>query len=408
MSGNKYYLSGCPDGGGSNSYRIDDNDTIYCTDSNGTIFTGKTTGEATLRLRLSNSTTWNNKTFTPQIYDLTAMFGSGNEPTLEECKSFFSGINAEYTTGKLWNATTESVVSYPYNLWDEKWEIGGIKDGSPITGTGKIRSKNYIPVEPNTTYAGIWTNGLNIYMYTANKSYIGIIEQAKNSNFTTPSECKYIKFTTFGTSTNSYSNNIAIVRGESGVYRKHNYDETTLLIPDALKNLPDWGCAVSDTVYNWIDFENGVYHHKVGSVDLGDLDYITWNGGKDGAKLFVNQNSEITGKKAGISNIICAPYNTANVNYGAIDSGYIVSRSETSSAGYIYIRDDTKSSNTTDFKNGLKGQKLLYELATEELIDISDMLHPIRVEAGGTITFQNEHNLDMPNTITYKKEVSLI
>lgn len=220
----------------------------------------------------------------------------------------------EYLPFGLINAPVESVVSYPYNLWDEKWEIGGIKDGSPITGTGKIRSKNYIPVEPNTTYAGIWTNGLNIYMYTANKSYIGIIEQAKNSNFTTPSECKYIKFTTFGTSTNSYSNNIAIVRGESGVYRKHNYDETTLLIPDSIKSLPDYGVEG-----NVVDFENGTYTH------------------------------------------------TNTITNGAVTA-----------------------------------------LSTAETINISDMLMPIRVEAGGTITFQNEHNLDMPNTIVYKKEVSLI
>lgn len=89
--------------------------------------------------------------------------------------------------------------------------------------------------------------------------------------------------------------------------------ETTLLIPDSIKNLPDYGVEG-----NVVDFENGTYTH------------------------------------------------TNTITNGAVTA-----------------------------------------LSTAETINISDMLMPIRVEAGGTITFQNEYNLDMPNTVVYKKEVSL-
>lgn len=69
--------------------------------------------------------------------------------------------------------------------------------------------------------------------------------------------------------------------------------------------------------------------------------------------------------------------------------------------------------NVVDFENGTythtntitDGE--VTALSTAETINISDMLMPIRVEAGGTLTFTNEHNLDMPNTVVYKKEVSL-
>lgn len=69
--------------------------------------------------------------------------------------------------------------------------------------------------------------------------------------------------------------------------------------------------------------------------------------------------------------------------------------------------------NVVDFENGTythtntitDGE--VTALSTAETINISDMLMPIRVETGGTITFNNEHNLDMPNTVVYKKEVSL-
>ena len=69
--------------------------------------------------------------------------------------------------------------------------------------------------------------------------------------------------------------------------------------------------------------------------------------------------------------------------------------------------------NMVDFENGTythtntitDGE--VTALSTAETINISDMLMPIRIETGGTITLQNEHSLDMPNTIVYKKEVSL-
>ena len=108
------------------------------------------------------------------------------------------------------------------------------------------------------------------------------------------------------------------------------YNKTTLLIPDSIKSLPDYGVR-----NNYVDFENMKYHH-------------------------------IDSKRA--------------YEDGDVDSDTVI----------------------TDGVN-----ETVYQLATEEVIDISDMLMPIRCESGGTITFQNEHNLDMPNTVVYKKEVLL-
>ena len=89
--------------------------------------------------------------------------------------------------------------------------------------------------------------------------------------------------------------------------------KTTLLIPDSIKNLPDYGVEG-----NMVDFENGTYTH------------------------------------------------TNTITDGEVTA-----------------------------------------LSAVETINISDILHPIRVEAGGTITLQNEHSLDVPNTVVYKKEVPL-
>ena len=46
-------------------------------------------------------------------------------------------------------------------------------------------------------------------------------------------------------------------------------------------------------------------------------------------------------------------------------------------------------------------------LSSPKTTTITEMLFPIRCEAGGTITLQNSNNLSMPNTVIYKKEMVL-
>lgn len=306
---------------------------------------------------------------------------------------------------ELWNTPVESVVSVGKNILNIAELLTDSTSWSYIS----------LQLKPNTTYTVSSSidniSKLSIYAFNSNGAADGNTNQVSISiprQVTTNSDgIVKIQYKLLDSSY-SFKNYTYQIEEGSEATEYSPYNKTTLSIPEAIKSLPDYGCAVSDTIYNYVDFENGVYHHVVGSVDLGDLNYMAWEGaGLGGARLFVNSNSPLTDKKAGLSNIICAPYTTSIVSYEKMDSGYIVSRYETTYAPYIYIRDATKTSNVTVFKNGLKGQKLLYELATEELIDISDILHPIRCEAGGTITFNNEHSLDMPNTVVYKKEVSL-
>lgn len=178
--------------------------------------------------------------------------------------------------------------------------------------------------------------------------------------------------------------------------------KTTLLIPDALKSLPDWGCAVNDEIYNYVDFENGIYHHKVGSVDLG---LLTWEEFNADRKIYrgIILNLKIANSDK-LSSVICGKYKTVKGSDTWVNGDI---STDASSNGNVFICD-TSYSSISEFKTALSGVMLNYEFVTEELIDIPDMLMPIRCESGGTITFTNEHNLDMPNTVIYKKEVSLI
>lgn len=177
----------------------------------------------------------------------------------------------------------------------------------------------------------------------------------------------------------------------------------TLLIPDSDRNLPCFGYGINETVQNIRDYENGTYTQMVAEVDLGDLSWV--RNGDNGNRFYC----DISTMKASssITNGICSLYNRNPVDWKSLnDKDFCLGQNINLKGANIAIRDDSYTDATT-FKTAMKGVKLVYELATPVVTDCSDILHPIRVETGGTITLQNEHGLDMPNSIMYKKEVSL-
>ena len=178
--------------------------------------------------------------------------------------------------------------------------------------------------------------------------------------------------------------------------------KTTLSIPDSDRNLPCFGYGINETVQNIRDYENGTYTQMVAEVDLGDLTW-TYNADHTYFESAVPSNLKVPSSNENVANIVCSIYKTiANLQYNNSENKTI----SISIGGKIGVCD-TSYTDAAVFKEAMKGVKLVYELATPVVTDRSDILHPIRVETGGTITLQNEHSLDVPNTVVYKKEVSL-
>lgn len=177
--------------------------------------------------------------------------------------------------------------------------------------------------------------------------------------------------------------------------------ETTLLLPDALKSLPDWGCGYDADNCNVVDFENNVYRHKCYKKKGKDL---SWEVATSNTGTYFT--SDIVTERAIVSN-----YDYVNVN--VTDNSTANSILNNMQCTYRHGTNDRLYVKNTDytsldaFKTAIAETEFVWVSKSEELIDISDILHPIKVEAGGTITLVNEHSLDMPNSIVYKKEVSL-
>lgn len=84
------------------------------------------------------------------------------------------------------------------NKWDERWEIGTIASGGNSSSSVTLRSKGYIPVEPNAIYYFSAPNNKAkyVFFYNEEKTYVSdaTITITEPSQFTVPSGCYFLRF----------------------------------------------------------------------------------------------------------------------------------------------------------------------------------------------------------------------
>lgn len=341
-----------------------------------------------------------------QIFDLTAMFGSGNEPsTVEEFEKMFPAEYYPYNAGEIVSAGTESIVEQGRNLWDEVWKVGTISSssGNNEGSTAAIYSENYIPIIPNSTYIFVYVGSakfenVKTRFYDHSKKYIGYNDNNgqtvyPNKSFITPSNAFYVRFTLPPDYGNVYKTDIALIAGSSGAYTP--YHRNVYPIPEAIRNLPGYGWSAG-TARNYVDYENKRYVQCVSSVDLGTME---WFAGESGKVNF--QTSQVTGQKLTknytiLPNIICSKYSVKvqNAMWGHTSVTGITTNANVD--GYVYV-NDTSYTDATAFKQAMQGVILYYELASPIITDISTMLadyflRNLTVEAGGSVTFKNSND----------------
>lgn len=162
------------------------------------------------------------------LTDLTAMFGSTIADyvyTLESATAgsgiawlqkygFFTKDYYPYSAPTFKHV--EGLASHKmtgFNQWDEEWELGiyDLPTGAKINNSTNIRSKNLVPVFPNTTYC--WNNPdsnvIRWVYFNANKERIGSWSSTQTSPvvFTTSADTHYMAFYLGGT---TYTGNLCI------------------------------------------------------------------------------------------------------------------------------------------------------------------------------------------------------
>jgi hypothetical protein len=204
--------------------------------------------------------------------------------------SFNTALNMPLSKGEFSVTAYQEGSGDPYpaggsaQIWDEETELGAWNDSREEwqTSTTQLKSKNYIPVLPNTTYRLVNpSNTASRYVfYDTNKTYLSWATASSNSNFTTPNDTYYMMFglaTYYGT---TYKNNVSInypatdtaYHAYSNVRPIHGFSEVNAT--RAGKNLFD---KTKITRGKWLNVNTGIIEYA--SNDYAISDFIFLKGG---------------------------------------------------------------------------------------------------------------------------------
>ena len=341
------------------------------------------------------------------LIDLTKMFGEGNEPsTPEEFEALFSEDYYPYNEGELMSIPVNEVRNRGYSNIDISEFVRAypgkcnFSDGvlHILSADSNLFSRG-IPVTAKTgdklTVDIKCGTATNVRLRARLKTGVETdITNKVNDTEWNHRECvlsvDIVALMFNWSTTGTFSIRNLCVNGKP--YYCEEYP-----IPQAILNLDGYGDGVSDDVYNYVDWENKEYHKRVGKVDLGTL---PWGNYQENVNLLFTTNK----LNNSISKSICSKYvKKTNASVGKEDKFYYFNPSN-------MVVVDSSYSDANDFKVGIQGVMLYYNLAEEEIIDISDIIdntfqEPIEVEAGGTLTFHNSngdgYRLPVPNEEEY-------
>lgn len=350
------------------------------------------------------------KTRNVNVFDLTKMFGPGNEPgTVETFEAIFPKESYPYNVGELLSAGVSEVVEQGKNLLD----VSNITDVD-VDGKGSIRQGVIIPVVKGT------------YKISALKAENNIfVKRVVGNNYATPADLSSKEVSlTFDANGSIYvyttGGKIEGVQVEKGsvVTQYSPYHKNTYPVLEAVRQLPGYGWSAGNA-YNYVDFEGKKYHKKVEKFQFNKLKfhgqdpskktgwntentlglYAYWNGSNSSDNYHAtvglcNNDFAVTS-----TNAIHGHDSTENCVYAT--TGYLCVRiTRTWAETTLKITESSSSSElisaVTDLfeSNDYVGY---FELAEEEIIDISDLIggtfqEPFEVEAGGTLTFKNSND----------------
>lgn len=343
------------------------------------------------------------------IFDLTKMFGAGNEPsTPKEFEAMFPVDYYPYNAGELMSAPVNEVTEQGKNLLggkafaDKIVELGGTLDeanGKVSIAASVISDKTVFEFPDESKSYTIILSGenTNTNLQSTNlKTDKGACNRfVDRCSITTVTGVKKI----FG----AYDTQIVIYDYEKcgifeGVLTADDfkpYHKTSYPIPQAVLNLPGYGWSTGN-VRNEVDFENKKYIQRVGKYVITDSE--TFMTTYAPVITFLNKRHLIKRSVKAINN----------------QGLSIFSANEKGDIWQFLISDIGLDEDATvdDIKEWFKVHPVTsyYPMLNEEITDISDIIgntfqEPLEVEAGGTLTFRNSHGDDyripVPNSEEY-------
>ena len=363
------------------------------------------------------------------LIDLTQMFGSTIADyiySLEQSqtgagvawfKKLFPNDYYAYNAGEL--LSVEGLQSHDtvgFNIFDGETEVGTINtSGQNAYDATRFRTKNYLPVVPNTEYyvrvdySPSFDGTLKFYCYDVDKNFIEDTNwkgTPSTLTLTTPVNCRYVRF--IGTSKRgiSYTQNDICINlsnpsrnGEYEPYEKHSYPLDSSL---TLRGIPKLD-ASNNLYYDGDEYtSDGKVKRKYGVVDLGTL---TWTYNSTYAVFAVNVNTYTSFPTSGANNMgVCSKY----LVHGSVVASELANYDDTificphnwSSSKWLLVRD-TSYTDAAAFKSAMSGVMLVYELATPTTETATPYTNPQIVSKYGTLEYVTNSIVPVGHKTTY-------
>lgn len=360
---------------------------------NGVIIEATTTDEAYGTIAVAANVNTDGLVWHPQIFDLSEMFGIGNEPTIEEFKSLFSLPYYAYNQGSLLSFNGNGIKTVSKNQFDTQ-VVTTSYQGLTLTKTqGTIRAV----FSGGSQYAGFnfygspvftdaflkgryrlsfdvkgldtqWTVGLR-----QGATFIGgqalAISNDGHYSFTIDAEANpncYLSFARTGNKTTAYDVTFSNIQLELGTTETSYtpFEEKTISLPIS-QYFPD-GMKSAKNAYDELTENKAIT--RIGKVDMSGLAWAYRS--EVGTGIFsANVTVSVPYKQVYSVGGLCAKYTYGPPVAGVSEMVNVADKSirfylsQGVTARTIYIKD-TSFTDVNTFKQSLSGVYLYYELAT--------------------------------------------
>lgn len=355
-------------------------------------------------LQVKSGVTCTNELASPQVFDLTAMYGFGKEPTtVEQFKKDYPQFFDEKLDG-IWNVRTSGISTTGKNLFDidsvsffTKVSNGEYKSNTyigiypdyvlwtPVDGTKQITISGYVkcPVDKNYRFAVLYEDG------TEASSYMSSTGDYLYNSYTsdTSKKIKYVYLHYTNGSNEVYIKDVQIELNSSATtYEPYTENKIDLLSTQTLNGIN----GVNDYI-EVIDKGNCLYDLKktqnIDSVDLGTLD---WNiGGPNFSSVSMAAVIKTPANNLTSANCVCDKYVNCPLIKSFVDGDFAVN-----TTGDMQFRNSTYTT-AAAFKTAVSGTMFYYQLKTPVTTTIATNLTYNQVSAirtNGGLLLVNDNN----------------
>ena len=355
-------------------------------------------------LRVKQNATCTNELASPQVFDLTAMYGFGKEPTtVEQFKKDYPQFFDSKLDG-IWNVRTSGVSSTGKNLFDidsvsffTKVSNGEYKSNTyigiypeyvlwtPVDGTKQITISGYVkcPVDKNYRFAVLYEDG------TEASSYMSSTGDYLYNSYTsdTSKKIKYVYLHYTNGSNEVYIKDVQIEEGSAATtYEPYTENKIDLLSTQTLNGIN----GVNDYI-EVIDKGNGLYDlKKTQNIDSVDMGTLGWDvGGPNFASSSMAAVIKTPSNNLTPANCVCDKYVNCPLNKSFVDGDFAVNTS-----GVMQFRNSAYTT-AAAFKTAVTGTYFYYQLKTPVTTTIATNLTYNQVSAirtNGGLLLVNDNN----------------